>query len=56
MCEFVEFPEVKFSSTSDQTGAIPGLVCSKLEEPLPGGSINDYLKWNKLAQLIEELP
>lgn len=56
ICEYVELPEFKFASTSDQTGAIPGLVCHRIEEPLPGGSLTSWIRWNKIARIIEGLP
>jgi hypothetical protein len=56
VCEYQVLPEFKFSSSTDLTGVIPSLVCKRLEGPLPGGSLSSFLKWNKIARLIEELP
>lgn len=56
VCEYVQAPEFKFASTQDVTDRIPGLVCTRVERPLPGGSLSNFLKWNKIARLLEELP
>jgi hypothetical protein len=53
VCTFEEFPVVVFSSTTDQTDAIPGLKCSPLERPLPGSSWSNFARWYKIARLIE---
>lgn len=56
ICEYPSFPELKFASTTDQTGVIPSLVCRRLEGTLPGGSLSSFLRWRRIAQLIEDLP
>lgn len=56
VCEFRQFPAVKWGSSSDQTGKIPGLVCTKLEKPLPGSGPSAWAAWWKIARLIENFP
>jgi hypothetical protein len=56
VCEYASLPGYKWGSASDQTGNLPGLVCTPLEKPLPGGSLHGWLEWAKIAQLIESLP
>lgn len=55
MCEYAGFPGYKWGSATDDTGKFPSLTCSKLETPLPGGSLREQANWYKLAQLIAEL-
>jgi hypothetical protein len=49
-------PGIKWGSSSDLTGNLPGLTCTQLEKPLPGGSLNEIRSWWKIARLIELLP
>lgn len=49
-------PALKFASSRDLTGIIPGLRCVALEKPLPGSSINGWFQWWKIARLIEAWP
>ncbi len=53
MCEYEGFGAYKWGSATDQTGRLPGLVCTKLEEPLPGSNLSTWHQWYKMAQLIE---
>lgn len=55
-CSFAADPDLVFSSTSDVTGRLPGLVCVRLEEPLQGSSVTKWNGWYKVARLIEEFP
>lgn len=56
ICEYQQMPGIKWGSSSDQTGFLPGLVCRRLEAPLPGSSLSSWATFRKLAQLIEEVP
>ena len=56
MCQYQTFPGILFSTSSDQTGLFPGLVCKRLAAPLPGGSLSQWFSFNKILRLIEELP
>jgi len=56
VCAFETFPEFKFGASSDQTGALPGLVCSRIDTPLPGSSTSDWYGWAKVLRLIDLLP
>jgi hypothetical protein len=31
-------------------------VCQKLDAPLPGSSLTDWLSWSKIIRLISSLP
>lgn len=56
ICESDALPAIKWASTTDRTGWLPGWTCSKLETPLPGTIPRQWLTWGKIAQLIEDLP
>lgn len=56
VCQFETFPGILFSTGDDQTGLFPGLVCKKLEQPLPGSSLSQWFSFNKILKLIESLP
>jgi len=57
VCSFASTPGIIFASSSDQTGALPGLTCSKLETPLPGSTgPTGWATFWKLVRLIESLP
>jgi hypothetical protein len=56
VCQYQTFPGVLFSTSSDQTGLFPGLVCKRLDAPLPGGSLSQWFSFNKILRLVEELP
>ena len=56
VCQYAQFPGVLFSTSSDQTGLLPGLSCQKLDKPLPGSSLSQWFTFNKLIRLIESLP
>jgi hypothetical protein len=51
-----DFPAIKWGSNTDVSGRFPAITCRRLEEPLPGSSLNGWLSWLKIAKLIEELP
>jgi hypothetical protein len=53
VCAFEEFPGIEFPSATDETGTIPGLVCARIETPLPGGSATSWATFWKLLRLIE---
>jgi len=55
VCQSVAVPGVLFSSTSDQTGFLPGWYCERLETPLPVGGPSAWATWWKIARLIEGL-
>lgn len=57
VCEYAGFPGYKWSSPSDDTGALGGAVsCSKVATPLPGGTTRQFYNWQQIARLILELP
>lgn len=56
VCQYETFPGILFSTSSDQTGLLPGLVCKRLEEALPGGSLSQWFAFNKILRLIDALP
>jgi hypothetical protein len=56
VCNFVTLPSLIFASSSDQTGALPGLTCTRVDEPLPGTGLTNWLSWAKITRLIESLP
>lgn len=56
ICQYDQLPLYKWGSASDQTGALPGLTCVRLEKPLPGGTLRGWLEWAKIAQIIEGIP
>jgi hypothetical protein len=56
VCQYQSAPGILFSTTSDQTGLLPGLVCKRLDHPLPGSSLSQWFTFNKLIRLIEGLP
>lgn len=53
VCQYETFPGVLFSTSSDQTGLVPGLTCERLQEPLPGSSLTQWFTFNKILRLIE---
>lgn len=55
-CRYASLPGYTWTSSSDQTGALPGLTCERLDKPLPGGSLSQWLTGYKIIRLIEELP
>jgi hypothetical protein len=56
VCEFAAQPGILFSTSSDQTGLVPGLVCKRLDAPLPSSSTTQWFTFNKLLRLIESFP
>ena len=56
VCRYEQFPDISFLSSSDQDGLVPGLQCRKLEKPLPGGTLSQFLSFQKLARLIDVWP
>lgn len=56
MCQYDALPAYKWGSSTDVTGELPGLVCTPLEQPLPGGGLRSESTWLKIAQIIESLP
>lgn len=47
-------PGIKWVSSSDLTDHLPGLVCSRLETPLPGDSA--YKSWALFWKLLKLIP
>jgi len=56
VCEMESLPAYKWGSATDVTGAIPGLTCTPLAEPLPSGPLRTWAEWYKIAQIIEGIP
>lgn len=56
VCEFEQFPGVILTSSSDQSGDIPGLVCKRVDGALPGSSLNQSYTFWKILRLVEGLP
>lgn len=54
ICEYEQFPAIKWASSSDRTGDFPGLVCTRVENPLPGTSYNTWASFWKLVKLIPD--
>jgi hypothetical protein len=55
-CHSASLPGYVWTSTEDATGFLPGWVCEKLEQPLPGSSVSGWSTAYKIARLIEGLP
>lgn len=53
MCSIATVPEVKWFSSTDQTGHYFGLTCTKLAERPPGFSASSWYRFWKLLKLIE---
>jgi len=56
VCEWTQFPAVKWASSSDVTDSKIGLACTKIEKPLPGSGPSAWATWWKIARLIENFP
>lgn len=56
VCEYSQLPLYKWYSGSDETGSLPGLVCTRLEKPAPSSSLNTWLGFGKLIRLLEQWP
>ncbi len=56
MCEYVGMPGIKWTSSTDLTDHLPGLVCSRLETPLPGDGYKGWATFWKLLRIAESLP
>lgn len=56
MCEYEQLPLYKWYSSSDQTDALPGLVCTKLDAPAPSSALKTWYGFGKLLQLLESFP
>ncbi len=55
-CHAAELPGYVWTSTTDQTDALPGWSCERLEKPLEGSTLSQWLSGYKIASLIEQLP
>lgn len=56
VCQSAAAPGILFSSSSDQTGFLPGWTCERLDKPLAGSSLSQWFTFNKLLRLIDGLP
>lgn len=56
VCEYSALPLYKWYSGSDQTGALPGLTCVKLESKPASSVWNSWLGFGKLLRLLESWP
>lgn len=56
ICQYAQLPGYSWGSATDQTDSLPGLKCTKLEEPLPFGNLSSWHDWFKIAKLIEGVP
>jgi hypothetical protein len=56
VCSFASAPGIIFGSSTDETGTLPGLTCSRLDSPLPGSSWTQFATFWKLVRLIEGIP
>jgi hypothetical protein len=56
VCAYQQFPGITWPSSTNETGTFPGLVCSRLETPLPGSGPTAWATFWKLLRLIEGLP
>jgi len=54
-CRSAALPGYTWTSTTDESGSLPGWVCEPLEKPLPGSSLSQWFSAFKVAQLIERL-
>lgn len=55
-CRSAALPGYTWTSSEDATGFLPGWECRKLESPLPGGSLSQWLTGFKIVKLIEGFP
>jgi hypothetical protein len=56
VCEYEGFPGYKWQSASDDTDVFPGVVCRRVDPPLPGGSLSSFRNWFQIVKLLLELP
>jgi hypothetical protein len=52
-CQSAALPGYIWTSSQDATDFLPGWTCEKLEEPLPGSSLSQWLTGWKIVRLIE---
>lgn len=55
-CRSAALPEYTWTSSTDATGFLPGWTCERLEKPLPGSSLQQWLTTRRIVQIIEEFP
>lgn len=55
VCTSAALPEYKWTSSVDATDFLPGWTCEPLEHPLPGSSLQSWLRTSKVIRLIEDL-
>jgi hypothetical protein len=55
-CHSQALPGYIWTSSQDATGFLPGWECVRLEEPLPGSSLTEWLTSYKIIRLIEGIP
>jgi len=53
-CQSDALPGYTWTSSTDATGSLPGWTCQRLEKPLPGSSLSQWLTGYKIVKLIEE--
>lgn len=56
MCEYAALPLVKWYSTSDLSGELPGLTCVKVEGKAPSSSWSSWAGFYKILRLIDAFP
>lgn len=55
-CQSDQLQGYTWTSSTDATGFLPGWKCVKLEHPLPGASLQQWLTSWKIVRLIEGVP
>lgn len=55
-CTSSQLPGYTWASSSDATNFLPGWTCERLEKPLPGGTLSQWLTSYKIIKLIERWP
>lgn len=54
-CQSDSLPGYTWTSSTDATGFLPGWHCERLDAPLPGSSLSQWLTSWKIVRLIEGL-
>jgi hypothetical protein len=52
-CHSLALPGYVWTSSQDATGFLPGWVCERLDKPLEGSSLSQWLTSYKIIRLIE---
>lgn len=56
VCQSTQLPGYTWTSSQDATDFLPGWTCERLERPLPGSSLQQWLTSYKIVRLIERFP